>query len=284
MGEFPCAPEEAVEVAERECGGSVQLSEITDRRGSTVWKATGPSGSAAIKSGTGNGVPVTAREAEALHLLDWPDHFLGGSVSKDLAWVVTRWFDAPSTWKMFRPVRETKDGRERALSAAVDLCHAIADLHGSGWVHSDLQPEHALHTDTGVRLLDVSWAWCEGFEPPDIFRGGMTHLLAPELAASIGVGIRPVTPSPAAEVHSLAATLWTCVTGRWPLDYPTAGVDPKTLTPSQLRARVANRSIPLDAATPWPELQEPLREVLLAPRRQRPTAGELAETLQSVNA
>lgn len=200
----------------------------------------------------------------------------------DTSWIVTRWLDGPSTYKVFAPYRNGEDGQDQALAAAVGLCRAVADLHAAGWVHSDLQPAHAVHTDHGVQLLDLAWAWRPGFVPTDTFRGGIVHLLAPELAAAIGVGIMPVTPSTAAEVYALAGSLWTCATGRWPLDYQAAGIDPNTLTPVQLRARIANRAAPLDPGRPWPELQKPLRDVLLAPRSSRPTATELGDLLATV--
>ncbi len=203
-------------------------------------------------------------------------------MTSNASWIVTSWLEGPSTYKVFAPYRNGEDGQEQALTAAVGLCRAVAELHTAGWVHSDLQPAHAVHTDQGVRLLDLAWAWRPGFEPSDAFRGGIVHLLAPELAASIGVGIIPVTPSPAAEVYALAGTLWTCLTGRWPLDYQAAGIDPQQLTPVQLRARIANRAAPLDPIRPWPELQKPLRDVLLAPRSSRPTAAELGDLLAAI--
>ncbi|MFI0716203.1 hypothetical protein ACH4SK_37515 [Streptomyces inhibens] len=86
-------------------------------------------------------------------------------------------------------------------------------------------------------------------------KGGALRLdlVAPELAASINAGIQPVTPSTAAEVYALAGTLWTCITGRWPLDYAAAGIDPHRLAPAELRAHLATGRIPLDTAAPWPK-------------------------------
>ncbi len=235
-----------------------------------------------MKVGYGQGLPVTAREGEVLRLLERSDYLVGAGVTSEVSWIVTRWFEGPSTYKVFEPYRNGEDRQDEALATAVALCRAVADLHAAGWVHSDLQPAHGIHTAQGVRLLDLAWAWRPGFEPSETFRGGIVHLLAPELAASIGVGIMPVTPSTAAEVYSLAATIWTCVTGRWPLDYAAAAINPQELTPVQLRTRIANRAAPLDSARPWPELQKPLREVLLAPRAARPTAAELGVLLAGV--
>ncbi|GES29652.1 hypothetical protein AB0G60_06390 [Streptomyces angustmyceticus] len=284
MGEFPPLPAAAVATAESACGIPVELTEISHRRGAAVWKAAGPDGAVAIKAGSGKGAAVTRREAAVLGAIGWPDYLVDSGEDEDdgVAWLVTRWFRGPSTWHACAPVRSGQDGRADALSASVDLCRAVADLHASGWVHSDLQPSHGIHTDHGVRLIDCSWSWCHGAEPADGFRGGLTHLVAPELAASINLGTRPVTPGTATDVYALAGSLWTCVTGRWPLDYAAAGIDPVPLTPEELRARIAAGRIPLDTAAPWPAFQDILRPVLLGRADDRPTAAELADALTRV--
>ncbi|TXC96788.1 hypothetical protein [Streptomyces sp. ISID311] len=279
MGEFPGFPPAAVATTEAACGIPVELKEISYRRGAAVWKATGSEGAVAVKAGYGEGAAVTQREAAVLEAIDWPDYLLASGRDEDVAWLVTPWFAGPSTWQAFAPVRGAADGKDGALSASVDLCRAVAALHSSGWIHSDLQPSHGIHTDDGVRLIDCSWSWREGTEPVTGFRGGITHLVAPELAASINAGVQPVPPSTAADVYALAGTLWTCVTGRWPLDYAVAGIEPGRLTPAEIRAHIAGRRIPLDTAAPWPAFQDVLRPVLLGRASDRPTAAELVETL-----
>ncbi|MEW1718414.1 hypothetical protein [Streptomyces sp. NPDC093109] len=198
----------------------------------------------------------------------------GGGVS----WLVTQWFAGPSTWKVFGALRKSAEGYGEAVAAAVALCRTVAGLHASGWVHSDLQPSHGIHTDSGVRLIDFAWSWRPGMEPTNDFRGAIVHLTAPELAASIDAGVRPVIPSMSAEVYALAGTLWTCATGRWPLDYDAVGFD-RTTPLAVRRTAVAERRIPLDGARPWPALQGILRPVLLGARDDRPTAAELADAL-----
>lgn len=282
MGEFPDFPTAAVAAAEAACGIPVELKEISYRRGAAVWKAAGPVGAVAIKAGDGDGVAVTQREAAVLKAIGWPGNLLASGGDEGIAWLVTPWFAGPSTWQAFAPVRGAADGKAGALVASVDLCRAVAALHSSGWIHADLQPSHGIHTDHGVRLIDCSWSWRTGTEPAAGFRGGLTHLVAPELAASIEAGRRPVTPSVAADVYALAGTLWTCLTGRWPLDYTAAGIEPGRLTPAETRAHIASRCVPLDTSAPWPAFQDILRPVLLARAKDRPTAAELAEALAQV--
>ncbi|MFD7455519.1 hypothetical protein [Kitasatospora sp. NPDC059827] len=278
MVDFAACPDEAVRAAEAVCGPIV-LTEITDRRGSAVWKAVGPTGSVAIKAGYGEGAEITAREGAVLDQLPGYSVITGRYDSG--VWYVTPWLLGPSTWELFKPVRHGDGGHEQAFSGAVDLCLAVADLHAAGWVHGDLQPAHCIHTDRGARLLDLAWAWSPGFPPSSVFQGGITHLLAPELAAAVESGVRPVLTTTASDVYALAGTLWTCVTGRWPLDYDSAGIGPD-VGPGTRRAAIASGEIPLRAAEPRPDFQAVLRPVLREPARSRPGAAELAAVLKQL--
>ncbi|WP_430478077.1 hypothetical protein ACQZM9_07790 [Streptomyces sp. P11-1] len=271
-------PHEAVQAA-TELHGPVVLHPISDRRGSAVWRAVGPKGIAAVKVGFGDAAPITAREAAVLDRMRLPWYRAAHGDADDAHWIVTEWFTGPSTHEAFASVRDGVGDLRSAYRAAVDLCRSVAGLHERGWVHADLQPEHAIHTTTGVRLIDMSWSWRTGFPPSHQFKGGVPHLLAPELAASIEAGVRPVTPSPAAEVYALAGVLWTCATGRWPLDYNWAGIRPHAIGAAGLRQAISTGSIPLDSDRPWPELQHVLEEVLLAPASERPTAAQLTDMI-----
>jgi hypothetical protein len=271
-------PYEAVQAA-TDLYGPVVLHPVTDRRGSAVWRAVGPDGTAAVKVGFGDAAPVTAREATVLDQMRLPWYRAAHGNAADAYWIVTQWFTGPSTREAFAAVRDGEGDRRDAYWAAVDLCRTVAGLHERGWVHADLQPEHAIHTTTGVRLIDMSWSWRPGFSPSPRFMGGVPHLLAPELAASIEAGDRPVMPSSSAEVYALAGLLWTCATGRWPLDYGWVGIRPHAIGAAGLRQAISVRGIPLDSDRPWPELQHVLKDVLLAPASERPTATQLTDLI-----
>ncbi|MFB8198909.1 protein kinase domain-containing protein [Kitasatospora purpeofusca] len=200
----------------------------------------------------------------------------------DGVWFVTPWLIGPSTWEVFRPVRKDTGGRREALEAAVGLCRAVADLHEAGWVHGDLQPQHGIHTEDAVRLLDFAWSRQVGSTPWRRFDGTMIHLTAPELAARIINGPQPVDTTQTADVYALAGALWTCVTGRWPLDYEVAGLGRGTSVDA-MRTAIAHRVVPMSTSMPWPALQARLRYVLLAAPEDRPTAAELTTLVEAVD-
>ncbi|MCX4666547.1 hypothetical protein OG453_07665 [Streptomyces sp. NBC_01381] len=248
-----------------------------------MWKATGPNRTVAVKIGYGEGQAVTTREAAALGALALDGYEVASGLYEGGSWLVTPWFDGPSTWKVFAPVREQSEGQEQVVAGAVDLCQAVAALHGSGWVHADLQPSHGIHTPSGVRLIDFAWSWQMGHEPVDGFRGGIVHLMAPELAAAVSRADGPVAPSPQSDVYALAGVLWTCTTGGWPLDYKAAGIDRKTAGPDGVRDAIATGQLPLAAAV-WPEFQDALRPALSPTPEDRPAPMELADLLGKVAA
>lgn len=260
--------------------GPVFLDLVTRRRGTGVWKAEGPHGIAAIKAGSGDAAEATLREAAVLDAL--PGYTVASGTEGDCAWLVTPWHEGRSTWQIFEGFRTDGTDRRSALAAAIDLCGVVRDLHIDGWVHGDLQPDHAIHTPSGVRLIDWSQAWCPSLPPHQTLQGGIPHLLAPELAASITAGTRPVAPNRSAETYTLAATLWKCITGHWPLDYHAARIDPQNLSAAQLRAEIAMGTIPLANCTRWSALQDTLSPYLAPEPESRPALSSLTNALRKL--
>ncbi|MFF9897744.1 hypothetical protein [Streptomyces longispororuber] len=282
MSETSC-PAEARAAAEALCGGGpVRLTLISDRRGSAVWKATAANRAVAIKAGTGEGAAITAREADATAALWGPARRLAHGRGTDTAWFIAPWYEGPSTWTALRSVRDGVAEPATARTPMVELCDAVARLHAADWVHADLQPDHALHIEHGVQLLDCSWSWKPGsFEPSPLFCGGFVHLLPPELASSVEAGHRPVAPSRPDEAYTLAAGLWWALTGVWPLDYAAAGIAPEKLNASEVRRVIAHRRLRLSEVTVWPQAQRELRAVLVAPPEKRLSAMELGRRLRA---
>ncbi|MEU2298306.1 hypothetical protein ABZ584_13020 [Streptomyces antibioticus] len=274
-------PPEASAAVGVECGEDVALQLISDRRGSAVWKATGPRRSVAVKVGTGpEGTVITAREAAALHAMGRGGTLANGR-GRHRAWMVTPWYDGPSTWEILAGVRAGGGDRAMARRHVAAVCDAVAELHTAGWVHGDLQPGHAIHTPLGVTLIDCSWAWHpSSLLPSHLFRGGMPHLLAPELAAAVEAGALPVTTSRSAEVYTLAASLWWAITGDWPLDYEAVHLDPTGVKAGELREVIGSGRLPLRPPLAWPAVLGVLADALSPDPGRRPTAEALSVLLR----
>ncbi|WP_405824435.1 hypothetical protein OG705_29715 [Streptomyces sp. NBC_00838] len=204
----------------------------------------------------------------------------GRSVST--AWLLTPWLEGPSTWEVFKDVRDNKGNYQTPLQAAVDLCTAVGQVHQAGWVHGDLQPHHAIHTPGGVRLIDCSWSWHMTMPPSYGYEGGIVHFISPELMQRIESGERPVATSQPDEVYALAAGLWWAASNTWALDYRAVGIDPATFPAIELRRLRLRHRIPLTTMTHWPELGEVLGQALTTHPAQRPTALQLAQQLRSI--
>ncbi|MDX2643449.1 hypothetical protein PV341_07650 [Streptomyces sp. PA03-1a] len=254
------------------------LEPVTDRRACAVWKATGPLRTAAVKYGAGvEGTVIVLRETTAVAGI------LGGSAvrahgrSPGGAWMLTDWHEGPSTRQLLAGVRDGTADLAAARDAMVAVCEAVAALHAAGWVHGDIQPDHMVHTPAGVRFLDCSWAWHPlTLGPSNLFRGGLPHLLAPELAWKVHRGHRPVVVTSTDEVYTLAASLWWAIADEWPLSYEEADVDPRALDAAGLRHAIAARGIPVRPATAWPAAQHVLSHVMSQPDYRRPSAADLA--------
>ena len=281
-------PPDAREAVAQLCGAQAVWETVTSRRGCTVWRASGPSGTWAVKLGEGEGAASVSRETIALDrmALVVPAFAYGAKArhgfTKETAWLIVPWFSGPSTWERFQPVRDGRPPQEcaDALAAAVELCEGVEALHRAGWVHGDLQPTHAFHTNGGLRLIDCSGSWSMSLPPSAYLRGGLIHLMPPTFAAALERG--PVGISQPDETYTLAATLWWAATNEWPLDYPGAAIDPSAMTAVVLRSVIATGRVPLRESTWWPEFAEPLHEVLRARQRDRATAGQLAAMLREV--
>lgn len=276
MSEEIRIPREAMASAGSHCGRPVRWELISSRRGSAVWKGVGPAASVALKVGQDDGAPITSREIKVAERMPGHSPLIASGSTRTTSWLITPWYDGPSTWGVFHTVRTTHQGTREARDAAVDLCLAVADLHRQGWVHGDLQPEHAIHTKTGIQLIDCTWASSPALTPSETFQGGLPHLLAPELASEIEAGRRPVKVTPNAETYTLAATLWRSATGTWPFDYVAAANAEGPITGPRARQLIAVGQLPPALAPHWPALLSVLRTTMAAPAEGRPSAHDLA--------
>ncbi|MGW1275513.1 phosphotransferase [Streptomyces tsukubensis] len=253
-----------------------------------LWHASGPQGAYAVRVGTGQGIHEVLRHTAVLQHGSGVQPFAYGD--RATVWraertttLITPWLEGPSTWDLFRSVRDRAPGRTGPRDAAVALAVAVNQLHQAGWVHADLQPHHSIHTLHGsASLTGCTWSTHHTLTHSPRFTTGLIHLAAPELLTQAAGPHHPVTTQPA-EVYALAAGLWWAATGRWPHDYQAAGINPAPLTAGALRKARLECMIPLAPLTAWPDLAEVLTPVLISTPDRRPSALQLAQWLRELD-
>ena len=135
------------------------------------------------------------------------------------------------------------------VTLGVPLAQALAAVHAQGLVHGDVTPANVLFAADGRPLLgDLGVAGLTGLPPGEV--GGTSGFVDPAVLAG-------AAPGPPSDVHGLAATCLTALTGRPPYDGQ-------------------GRRVPLTDA---PTMVAALEPALAADPVARPTAERLAVAL-----
>lgn len=161
-----------------------------------------------------------------------------------------------------------------AVWVARQAAEGLAALHRVGFIHADVKPGNVLVDHTGAaRLIDLGFAHRPGENVEllkDGFVMGTANYIAPELCR------RPQVDTFAADVFSLGASLFECLTGRLP--YPAATAE------EALKKR--RRAKPIDLAEvpgDWPvRVVELVRGMMAAGPKDRPLAAKVVRELVQV--
>ncbi len=203
------------------------------------------------------------REARAASVLDHPNIVRAWDLAREdhLHYLVMDYVDGFSLHQLL--LSEGPLAPERVVDylrqAALGLQHA----HEAGLIHRDLKPSNVMLASNGViKLLDLGLARFTD-DDTDLTRGavlGCALFMAPEQAQdSHGVDAR-------ADVYSLGATFYTCLTGKRP--QPESLLTPPPRPPIGADPLLFARALKL------------LRRMMAANPDDRPqTAGEVARTL-----
>ncbi|MGW6317568.1 protein kinase domain-containing protein [Streptomyces sp. NPDC055099] len=239
---------------------------VAERRGTALWRIDTATGPYALKITTPCEDPqghtdselLAAVEAELLIGLQRDEAVVplyrahGFLPDEAGSWLVLRWIVGADAESAFAKLRSHPEP-QRAATYAGFMCRAVADLHGAGWLHGDLQEPHFLITPTRAVLLDFAMAHSPGRavgKGAVACRGAYDFFMSPELAHARR------TTAPAdnlvltreSEVWSLCAVIYAC----WSGHYPISSKDTTQTTPD-LHAELATGHVkPWDAVAPWP--------------------------------
>jgi eukaryotic-like serine/threonine-protein kinase len=212
-----------------------------------------------------HGSPRVAREAQAVARLSHRNIATLYELARDdgRAVMVSELVDG-ETLRVLGRRGELSDRLVAEVGA--DSAAALAHAHRNGVVHRDIKPENILVAPGGAKLVDFGIARIAG-ERTLTATGNVVGTLA-YMAPEQADGLRP---GPAADVYSLALTLYECLCGEHPLlhDGPAATV----------RA-IGEPIAPLAAVRP--ELPATLTETIDACLDPDPEARPLASGLEAV--
>ncbi|GHD84918.1 protein kinase [Streptomyces naganishii] len=254
---------------------------VVNRRGSMVWEVESHRGRYAVKVGypieaTADwpAQPWTAlapaREGAVLYRLGLDDFAYG---EWELGtWNFQPWHEGPDLYELWKPCREPDSRTEPHTGAALGCVEALAELHGKGWAHGDVQPAHFIIGPDRTHLIDLALARGghvpEGYDFP--FRGCLVHYEAPEIARSV-LATGEAEPTQEADVYALGASLLISATGRRAVEYPD-----DASRPEQRRAVASGKRRPVKVDG---ELGELVHAMLSPAPGDRPTIYEVGKAL-----
>ena len=162
----------------------------------------------------------TLREARAVAAVEHPNAVRVFDIvtHDDQPWIVMEYVDGETLTEIIRergPLPPNEASR-----IGLSLLGALEAAHSSGVLHRDVKPSNVIvRADGHVSLTDFGIATVDS-EPESAATTtgvlvGSPAYIAPERA-------RGAEPTPAADIWSLGATLWTVIEGRPPFDGPTS--------------------------------------------------------------
>lgn len=147
-------------------------------------------------------------------------------------------------------------GAGETVTVLTPIAQVLDYLHGQGFTHGDVSPGNVLFTAQGKPLLadlGVGRMLADPRDPQDPTRPGTDGFRDPAPVDAVRAGLQPE-----ADIYSVAALGWFCLTGKVP--------EPEPERPP----------LPLLVPGVPPGLAEALEAGLRMDRRQRPSAAELA--------
>lgn len=168
---------------------------------------------------------------------------------------------------------------EEIAHLGLQLCSALACLHGEGIVHRDIKPSNIIGEAGRARLIDLGLAAPFGDAKPGL---GTWSYMAPEQTTGVNLG-------PATDVWGLGATLFECICDFPPFDDPDieglesfTGSDSSEKWPGYFPQMERDAVIKGDAAGRSPDLERLVMTCLTRDPSSRPGLRDLANGLETV--
>lgn len=189
---------------------------ITTATGSFLLKFVPPDERGEAEDGRRNAIRT---EAEVLAAV-YPQRLVRqheGARERDYVWLLTHWLPGRS---VSEPAADLRSSGLPLTPLLTDMAVAVRQLHDGGFWHGDLQPDHFLCAEGGIRLIDFDVAVPRAARSPR-YGGGLVHFVAPEVARGMLAGSKHIPLTEATEVYSFGAVCHVLRTGYAPIGYQT---------------------------------------------------------------
>lgn len=149
---------------------------------------------------------------EALRAEAGYEYLIDSSNKSTELWGLFKWAGTSNIFTACKA--ESGPGRIRLIAGAA---RHLRQIYKAGFVHGDMQPAHIFVNGDDITVID--WGLAKRAGSTSKRRGAGIHYMPPEIADSLS-GKSLAFNHSASEAYSLAATLFTAYTGKYPVKYP----------------------------------------------------------------
>ena len=159
---------------------------------------------------------------------------------------------------------------KETLAMALELAEGLADCHGAGVIHRDLNPDNILIVDGTIKIINFGLAWLE--QATALTATGLL-LTSPEQAPP--EGFTQTSRDVRADFYAFGVVLWEMLTGSSPF----TGLTIQEMIQAKMSTRPPSLKEVMPATPPW--LEQLLKVLMAADPAQRPDSfSQIREILR----